>query len=441
VARLDEAEAARAAEATAAAVAESERIEAQRARVAAELAASNAQAASTLAVANAATANANRDNAAALIAELADFIEADSTPKPLTGTTTPGPTPNVDELLAQARQFQCSTYVCTIGDQFFVDGEPFRFIGVSIRGLIHYGYDSNFFPYASSEQRWTQLAAAYQMGARVVQINIAHKDANPEEVAQRFRHTLDIIEANFPGMYITPVLTNKLGDVPFYVQGDSKFYTQQQNSYFSTLSEEFFQSGYKENYLPFVRYIVAEFQNDPRIFAWQIGSELDLPGNPNLIIDFHQEVADVIREVDQNHLITTGLISTHQLGIDHNLKLRADLYGHPNIDFITIHTYDGQDQDNDSDLAHQINKPFILESGISTSEGERPPRLKQDLEKWFNRGANGYIQWGFTAGPMDNGDGDNLVGLMEPAHADFHELYSIYQEFATDLTGSNSDSK
>src|SRR5690606_35136666 len=122
--------------------------------------------------------------------------------------------------------------------------------------------------------------------------------------------------------------------------------------------------------------IVTAFRHEPNIFAWEIGNELKLDRgnladpndpNPNLFVRFNLDVAALIKRLDPNHLVTTGMKSTHHAWL-HTPALQEALYTPPNIDFVTIHSYEGMtDQEGDrrvyedGPLAIRLNKPFIVE--------------------------------------------------------------------------------
>ena len=155
------------------------------------------------------------------------------------------------------------------------------------------------------------------------------------------------------------------------------------------------EGGYKNNYLPFVEHIVKEFKDHPRIFAWELGNELKAWGPdehkilPDLFIQFAEAVSNRIRQLDSNHLITTGIINRGNLGA--LLALGQKLYQLPNLDFLTAHVFywpspkpDEHTEitraDDEADLARLVNKPFVIEEmGIHVREPNRKQKLKRHL--------------------------------------------------------------
>ncbi len=327
-------------------------------------------------------------------------------------------------------------FVDVAGTEFILGGQRLRFIGVNVRGLVHYG-DGQTLPHAPDGHRSEQLQAAREMGARVVRVFLPSVHADAEQVVLRLQSVIELIETHFPELYILPAFTNLYADVPFRVQGDDAFYRD------NVLVRDFFAGGYRQHYLPFVRRIVQAFHDEPRIFAWEIGNELKLDrGNPNdehdpnplLYIDFVHTVAQEIRSLDPNHLITTGMISTRHAWL-FSEALKRRLYAVDNLHFLTIHAYQGENLEDDSPIAQALNKPFIIEeAGFDAGRGEdRSGRVDADMEKWFARGARGYLQWGFMATP-DNGDGDRMSGMDRGAfHDDWDALTATYRQRAQAL--------
>jgi hypothetical protein len=322
------------------------------------------------------------------------------------------------------------------GGKFCIQGKPMRFIGVNVRGLVHYGHDPAYFPYAPIGHRSQQLQAARGMNARLARVFLAHKDTPPEQIADRLSEVVALVKQDFPEMYLLPALTNLYEDVPFYVRGDGKFYEVPPGGSRKILNHAFYAGGYKENYLPFVEYIVKAFKDEPRIFAWEIGNELKAEGEPQLFVDFNLAVAAAIKSWDPYHLVTTGMISTRHAWMANRPGLRQALYGSPRLDFITVHAYNGNEDpgaiEDDSDLARQFGKPFIIEeAGFDITRREyrdcRPMKTRGDMANWFRQGASCYMPWGFLATP-DNNDGDTAVGMMSSRHPDYPQLYTLHQQ-------------
>ncbi|MCB0163834.1 MAG: peptidoglycan DD-metalloendopeptidase family protein [Anaerolineae bacterium] len=340
----------------------------------------------------------------------------------------PEPKPPTDPQLPK------SIFAQARNGHFYLNDQPGRFMGVNIRGLVHYGQDPHYFQHAPVDHRTIQLQGAKDMNVRLVRVFLAHKDATPQEIERRLRDTLTLMKANFPDMYLLPALTNLYKDVPFYVQGDEKFYESQSPGGKEILNHTFYRSGYEENYLPFVRHIVTAFKDEPQIFAWEIGNELKAENAPELLVNFMTSVAAKIKAWDPNHMVTTGMISTRHAFMEGQTQLRDKLYGSNQIDFVTIHPYNGNEPphpvENDSDLARKFKKPLIVEeAGFDRNHySNRPEKTRGDLAFWFGEGASCYMPWGFVKTPHDNNDGDLNVGMTGPLHGDFNQLYELHRQ-------------
>lgn len=348
--------------------------------------------------------------------------------------------------------FAVDAFVRVERDRFIVDNNEFRFVGVNLRGLAHYGTDTfrnwDGRP-AQKEHQRQQLAESRRMGARVARLFLAAKDTSPEEVGNRLRGVLQLLEEHFHDMYLILCFTDLYENTPFHPRGDDGFYQSQGG--FSILTREWFEGGYKENYLPFVEHIVRTFHHHPQIFAWEIGNELKmLTGEKpiRLFIKFNHEVAERIAELDpSNHLITTGMLSTKHAGM--GFPGAKDLYGSPHINFLTNHIYNGgfdftsgcREGDllghgDDSAVAKEVRKPLIVEEAgydALRNDPDRAVEVREDMRRWFDElGAQGYMQWAFMSGG-DIGDGDSCRGMDQALHNDWDSLFAAYQERARNL--------
>lgn len=356
------------------------------------------------------------------------------------------------------------SFVSCSGRHFVVDGRTFRFVGVNLRGLAHYGLSD---PVRGADAA-QQLQAARDMGARVVRIFLPHCRVSIEDTRLRLINLLKLLEARFPDMYLIVALANLYSDVDFRVPGDDHYYTHRPvGEGRDLLNVDWFRGGYRDSYLPLVQKIVQDefIRNSPRILAYNIGNELKAEaragdhnvGHPELLVQFMHSVAQQIYRWDGGrHLITTGMISTRHAHMEHRHDLRRQLYGLPELAFITNHTYHDdddpatdQDQQNaapsredDSDLADALGKPLLIEeAGMITTPNrrDRSPWVQSELQVQLDgRRASGYMPWGFMAG-HDNGDGDRQLGLDHLWHEpDWHALRSLLGVRAGQLEGDSA---
>ncbi len=363
-----------------------------------------------------------------------------------------------------------SAFVGTAGQHFVVNGRKFRFVGVNLRGLAHYGLSD---PVRGANAA-DQLQAARDMGARVVRIFLPHAQVPAEETRSRLIGLLKLMEERFNDMYLIIALANLYGNVDFRIPGDKQdngggFYTHRPiGDDKELLSVDWFRDGFKVNYLPFVRTIVQDdfIRNSPRIMAYNVGNELKAEsrgeafniGHPDLLVDFMHTMARQIRQFDgDRHLVTTGMISTRHAHMAGNTALRMRLYGIPELDFITNHSYHGDDRpetnvdqeneapspEDDSDLVGPLGKPLLIEEA-----GFKPTENRQDRSDWIIRElgilldekqAGGYMPWGFMKG-FNNGDGDDQLGLDDVFHAhDWQPLNNLFGERARGLGNDSAE--
>ncbi len=349
-------------------------------------------------------------------------------------------------------------FVQVRGSEFVLANRAFRFIGVNLRGLVHYG--AHPFELSSANQR-QQLQAASDMGARVVRVFLPIEYVDwrlNNEIERRLDALLKLMESEFRHMYLIVCLTNLYEDTPFKVFGDqigdSAYDTPWDNK--KLLGRRWFATRYQENYLKFIRQVVPKFQERANIMAWEPGNELKVDNDPRTFVDFMLRIAQELQALAPNHLVTTGMISTQHAHMDpDNPNIRAErlrLLSSPHIDFFTVHSYNGRDEHKEEADAREVarlKKPLIVEEAgfvagtkvLSSDipgcvkDGRRRDCVEADLNKWFDSlGARGYLQWGFMVGD-DNSDGDGRSGLDHAIHGreDWDELRALYRSRADAL--------
>ena len=93
----------------------------------------------------------------------------------------------------------------------------------------------------------------------------------------------------------------------------------------------------------FAREVVARYKNEPYIFSWTLASEAEAKNrsdgrsNPQALYNFTADMANTIKAIDPNHLLTLGVIGSGQPGTegDHYENLHA-ING---TDYCEIHDY------------------------------------------------------------------------------------------------------
>jgi hypothetical protein len=327
-------------------------------------------------------------------------------------------------LLLAAPPAPALNFVTQNNGQFREGNRLLRFIGYHLRGICHYG-EGDVLPYSYTGDRATNLDLVQTVGGRVIRAFVASRDADPVETGDRLQIVLDMAAAR--NIYVICALTDYYKGTGMHPQGDDVYYTDP-GCCGGLLGDAFYTSGYTVNYLPQALYLANRFKDHPAVFSWEIGNELRNPASVQHMLNFCLDVAAQIRAVDPNHMISSGFVGWNwTLGWNEAITLYNQL------DFLTNHPYNGTDQWDDSDLASLLNKPFIIEEAGFDS-GDRAALINNDVAKWINRGASGYIQWGLMATPYDNGDGDTAFGVDIVFHAsDWSAILNVYANWAAAL--------
>ncbi|MBN2470016.1 MAG: cellulase family glycosylhydrolase [Anaerolineae bacterium] len=338
---------------------------------------------------------------------------------------------------------QAQGRVRTDGRRFVLDGRPFRFVGANLREFVFYPRP-DILPFAREEHQAEQLAAMTEMGMRVARLHACHRQVPVSDARELLGSALDRLHQH--GLLALVVLNDALGS--YWVHGDERFHTHvlghlDKHAYFHD-------EGYSENYLPFVRDVVSTYADHPAVFAWELGNEYAIHPQPATIEDgeaflrFVQVVSDTIRANDLNHLVTIGLVNTGHVAPNdrpglNRFEYGKRLYSLPNVDFLTVHFYEdnGEEQNSlpDLEIARQVNKPLVVEEWGAVG-GEQVGLTVATLQSWFGQGAAGLLQWGLSATRSDIGVGDNEYGMDPYAENNkhhYHPLLGVYREWAQRL--------
>ncbi len=333
--------------------------------------------------------------------------------------------------------------VRTDGQRFLLDGKPFRFVGANLRELPFYGR-TDILHLSESGLLVEQLAEMLVLGMRVVRLHACHNRVSVGEARGLLGTALDRIHEH--GLLTVVVLNDALGS--FWVQGDERFHRHVLGHLDKVAY--FHQEGFRENYLPFVRDIVSAYADHPAIFAWELGNEYAIhpqPASPEdgeAFLRFARVMSDVIRAIDPNHLVTTGLVNTGHVAPNdrpglNRLEYGKRLYSLPNLDFLTVHFYEdnGEEQNSllDLEIARQVNKPLIVEEWGARGSN-RAELTAAKLAFWFDHGASGFMQWGLCATQFNIGVGDDEFGLDRYADGNrdhYQPLCDLYRDWGRRL--------
>ncbi|HYF61475.1 MAG TPA: hypothetical protein VD886_01595, partial [Herpetosiphonaceae bacterium] len=344
---------------------------------------------------------------------------------------------------------------------FQYDNQPFRFIGANIRELAHFD---------ASEQFEQVTAARHFTGARVIRTFVPHRGKSIPETIAALNALFASVPAEQDTMFILS-LTNFYGDGDQRIAGDDSAYVT--DGELVRLERSWFDLvppcpepcaarpvTYRTNYEAFVAAVVAEFSRHPRVFAWELGNELQA-GGAGPMFGFARSVGCLIQGLDPNHMVTTGFLSTRH-ATRGATDMQEEIYGlrcddgQRAFDFGSIHVHDNGAAEPSCNLAEcpepyggqdldyawfrAAGMPYILgEVGFSGAAANpaqcakvypggswdglalpatgdsRTEAIDLTLDRFFNElGADGALSWAFMYGPDDNGSADWCRGLAQP---------------------------
>lgn len=287
-------------------------------------------------------------------------------------------------LVAGGAHAYVTTAVDTAGTHVFRDGaQTFRFVGANINEL----------PWANDQVLAQDLDYARNIGARVVRVWGVSSASSVDEMDWRLRRVLDA--ARQRNLYVIVALTHNYWQDNWMDDCDSRYqsgcpvhavpgderandYATDSRGFYSVqaephwlLSDAWIHWGHGAYYKPYVENLVARLKDHPALFAWDIANEVGVSNRSDpflrgILADFYVNMAATIKSRDPNHMVTTGLISSKWAGFDASQRNRV--YGSRDIDFVTIHQYEGEPADPYEDQDEEIRrasiewrKPIIVE--------------------------------------------------------------------------------
>lgn len=208
----------------------------------------------------------------------------------------------------------------------------------------------------------------------------------------------------------------------------------------------------------YVADIVPRFADKPALMSWQICNEprphINTPEQKQLMADWLIATARQIKELDPNHLVSTGSEGSVGCGLD--LDLWADIHSKPEIDYATIHIWPSNwgwvthDQATDSvaraiamtdayiaehaERARAMHKPLVLEEfGYPRDHKSIDPAQPATARKqYYDHIISGFRNdsllagYNFWAWGGEGKPGETYTG--DPAH----EPQGLYSVFASD---------
>ena len=279
-----------------------------------------------------------------------------------------------------------ASFVHASGGHFAVDGQPFRHVGVNEAEFAYEGGTTN-------NDQWNDTWTLRQGGVKQIRIILANSALDESQVLDKLDNALGVAWSR--GIRITVAFTNFYYDNHWghdanggytAVPGDAPamnhpgYYTDTCCNGVHILNHDWIAGGYNDYYKPFVHAVVSRFAGDGRIFAWEIGNEIGAPQNDTArAIAFYRDMAQFIKGIDPNHMVSTGIICSRWLGAT-DWAQKVSLY--ELMDYVVEHHYD-PNSPNPGDLdenliAAWLGKPLVIEE-YGVSQWQTPYSVDHDL--------------------------------------------------------------
>ena len=285
------------------------------------------------------------------------------------------------------------------GRQLMLNGKPYRCVSFNSFQLCGCGHDYELFTDEQTEALFASLPDN----------TIVRTWATPA-----FHHRTDYLVRLAEKYDIKLILSlgdgrSGCGDFDGAPDGDGSGKTQ-----------EWYESGFRDKYLPHVIEMTTRYKDSPAIAMWEIINE---PGEADwaTIRDFLHEVAAVIKQHDPKHLVESGTFAGWAYEGYDNYRAMHDS---PYIDVGNLHEYDYDYQESNTiesphfepclKAMYDLDKPLIIgETGIESGDGcrtSRERRVEAMRDVYIGMGASVVLVWnlareartcGFTFGLDD----------------------------------------
>jgi mannan endo-1,4-beta-mannosidase len=242
---------------------------------------------------------------------------------------------------------ELNEFVTRRGDQLFEGDKPFRFISVNIPNLQL--VEDNFAPGAKTAWTWPNefeltdaLESVRQMGGTVVRTYVLSVRRAGSDMGEHVyvRGPGDFNEEAFRALDLALEIANRKGVRVIIPLVDNWKWQGGIGEYaaFRSKPPEAFWSDEQviADFEGTVRHVLnrvntrtgVAYRDDPAIFGWETGNELDSPPT------WTRRIAALMKKLDPNHLVIDGY-SLH--------GVRDESLADPNIDVITTHHYPNTD--------------------------------------------------------------------------------------------------
>lgn len=341
-------------------------------------------------------------------------------------------------------------FVRTSGDQFVLNGAPFRVAGVN----------NHYLPWGSQQEVTRVLDAAVAMHANVVRTILGPVIGAPDNSVATIwdfhNDQTDSNDLNVHGMYLlywdpatrsmaVNVGANGMQKIDFLIAEAAKRHlrliltfvdnwsfaggAQQMQAWYGSRDETTFfftDPRTMRDYMTWVKFVIERrntitgriYRDDPTIMAWELINEPQAPldiRDPWIVT-----MSRYVKTLDHNHLVTTGEALPN--GGDFRI---------PSVDFLTWHGYPIYDGVSPQRLNSIINqscataktngKPVLLEE-FGFARSNRDPDQAQTYKMWLETLRNdpdcaGWLVWRLVARQDD--------GAYPP---DTHDQFDVHRD-------------
>jgi hypothetical protein len=322
----------------------------------------------------------------------------------------------------------CAPWTCASGDPFvrragatlFLKGRPFRFVGVNAWGVGWGGCQYSGFSNqdAALSRVFSDLADMRVQVLRAwgFQSFAGQSGADYSALDEVVRY------ARSAGVRLIFVLENMNPDCSKGTRDDSWFQTGFAQPY----------GGYALSLPDYTRGLVAHFQNEPTILAWEIMHEAS--GNDaSALLSFFTQMSALVRSEDPNHLVVLGTNDgdTPGTSVDGDPSPYSTLQALDTVDLIDTQDFSAPDtaltsgEMSDCAVAQALHKPcFVGASAVSLTDAsaaafsQRASRVTAKLQAALDAGDIGFLEYAYTPAwqtptfDFDGRSGEPLAGAQ-----------------------------